>query len=241
MKRVFFFLLLICFFCSGCGIVDYYFLKPKPQTPLELLEAGRDALSEKDYDSAIKYFEKIKDRYPFSPYTRDAEFLLAESYFYAKKYEEAESAYKEFESLHPGDKRIDYVLFQIGKCNYLHRLSIDLPQLSIEEALSYFRRLVEGYPHSKYLDEAKKYIRKCRYLMAKHEVYVGNFYFRTKRYRGAWKRFVYIEKHFPEFKDIVSYAKYMERVSYIKYEMKVSEDKREQQFGGIWTKIKKWL
>ncbi len=76
------------FFClvfSGCGIIDYYFLKPKPKTPLELLEAGQDALNEKDYDNAIEYFQKMKDKYPFSPYTVRAELLLGDSYFYAKK------------------------------------------------------------------------------------------------------------------------------------------------------------
>ncbi|GAB6162788.1 outer membrane protein assembly factor BamD [Desulfothermus naphthae] len=226
---------------SGCGIIDYYFLKPKPQTPLELLEAGEEALSEKNYDRAIEYFEKMKDKYPFSPYTVRAELLLGDSYFYAKKYEEAETAYKEFESLHPGHKNIDYVIFQIGMSNFYQKPSIDLPQLCIHEAISYFTRLIEAYPKSQYVQKAKEMVKKCRYILAKHEIYVANFYFRTKRYKGAWKRYLYIQQNFPEFKDILEYSKYMAKIAHIKYELKLSEEKREKKYGGFWTKIKRWL
>ena len=238
------FVIFSIFFCmlfSGCGVIDYYFLKPKPQTPLELLEAGQDALNEKNFDRAIEYFQKLKDKYPFSPYTVRAELLLADSYFYAKKYEEAETAYKEFESLHPGHKNIDYVIFQIGMCNFYQKPSIDLPQLCIHEAISYFTKLIEAYPRSKYVPKAKKLLRRCRYILAKHEIYVANFYFRTKRYKGAWKRYLYIQQNFPEFKDIVEYSKYMARIAYIKYDLKSSEEKREKEYGGLWTKIKRWL
>ncbi len=230
-----------CFLFSGCGIIDYYFLKPKPQTPLELLEAGQDALENKEYSDAIDYFQKIKDKYPFSPYTTQAELLLGDAYFGAKKYEDAKETYKEFQSLHPGYPKIDYVLFQLGKCSYLQEKSIDLPQDCIEEAISYFTRLIQGFPKSRYVKQARSYIRKCRYLLAEHEVYVGNFYFRTKRYKGAWKRFQFIYKHFPEFKKIVNYSKYMEKISYLKYQMQLSENKREIEIGGWWTRFKRWL
>ena len=234
--------LLSCFLVYGCGgIIDYYFLKPKPYTALELLEAGKDALENKDYDRAIEYFQKMKDKYPFSPYTTEAELLLGDSYFYVKKYEEAEETYKDFESLHPGHKRIDYVIFQIGRCNYFQEKSIDLPQQCIKEAISYFTKLVEAFPDSKYVSEAKKYLKKCRYLLAKHEIYVANFYFRTKKYKGAWKRFEFIQNHFSEFKDIVSYAKEMMRISYIKYQMKESKEKRESEMGSWWARFKRWL
>jgi len=239
--RFIIFSLFFCILCSSCGVIDYYFLKPKPQTPLELLEAGEDALSEKNFDRAIEYFQKIKDKYPFSPYTVTAELLLADSYFYAKKYEEAETAYKEFESLHPGHKNIDYVIFQIGICNFYQKPSIDHPQVCIYEAISYFTKLIEAYPNSKYVPKAKKFLKKCRYILAKHEIYVANFYFRTKRYKGAWKRFLYIQQNFSEFKDIVEYAKYMAKIAYIKSDLKSSEEKREKEYGGLWTKIKTWL
>jgi len=232
---------LLFFVFSGCGIIDYYFLKPHPETPLELLEAGKDALVNKNYKNAIKYFEKLKDKYPFSPYTVEAELLLADSYFYSKKYSEAETAYKEFESLHPGHKKIDYVIFQIGKANYYQKKSIDLPQDAIEEAISYFTKLIEAYPDSKYVPEAKNYLKKCRYLLAQHEVYVGNFYFRTKRYKGAWKRFEYIIQNYKDFSEIVNYAKYMAKISYIRYIMQISKKKEEDVKGGLLIRLKRWL
>ncbi len=240
MKRIFI-VILLCLCMSGCGMIDYLFLKPHPQTPLELLEAGKDAFEAKEYNKAAKYFEKLKDKYPFSPYTVEGELLLGDSLFYAKKYADAVDTYKEFESLHPGHKKVPYVLFQIGVADYLQKRTVDLPQDKIEEAIQYFTRLIEGYPNSPYLNKAREYIRKCRFLLAQHQVYVANFYWRTHRYFAAWMRYRYIVKHFPDFPSIVCYAKGMEKFAFIRYEMKVAERKREEIKGGLWRKFLDWL
>lgn len=69
---------------SGCGIIDYYFL-PKPEdTAQELYEAGVEAMKDKSYDDAAEYFGKLKDRYPFSPFTVKAEVSLGDAYFLEK-------------------------------------------------------------------------------------------------------------------------------------------------------------
>ncbi len=232
---------LLCVSLSGCGVIDYLFLKPHPQTPLELLEAGKDALEAKDYKRAAEYFEKLKDKYPFSPYTVEGELLLGDSLFYAEKYSEAVEAYKEFESLHPGDKRIPYVLFRIGVADYLQKRTVDLPQDRVKEAIEYFTRLIQGYPNSPYLNRARQYIKKCRFLLAQHQVYVANFYWRTRRYFAAWMRYRFIIRHFPDFPSIVNYARGMEKLAFICYEMKVSERKREEIRGGLWRKFLDWL
>ncbi|MFW5899880.1 MAG: outer membrane protein assembly factor BamD, partial [Desulfovermiculus sp.] len=112
---------------SGCGVIDAVFLKPPQDTALELLQAGNSAMGQEDYKQAISYYTKLKDRYPFSPYTAQAELRLADAYFLDKRYAAAENAYKEFESLHPGHEDIAYVLFRIGLSNYKQFKSIDLP------------------------------------------------------------------------------------------------------------------
>jgi len=236
-----FIVLLLCLSLSGCGIIDYMFLKPRPKTPLELLEAGKDAMEAKDYKSAAKYFEKLKDKFPFSPYTKEGEFLLGESLFYAKKYAEAVDAYKEFESLHPGDRRIPFVLFRIGVADYRQRHTVDLPQQEVEEAIQYFTRLIQGYPNSPYIARAQQYIRKCRLILAQHELYVANFYWRTRRYLAAWMRYRYIISHFPDFPSIVKYCKAMEKFAFIRYEISRAERERKKLQGGWWEKFLNWL
>ena len=54
MMRRFLPLSFLLLFLGGCaGLMDYYFLPPPEDTAQELYEAGRDAMSQKDYYGAV--------------------------------------------------------------------------------------------------------------------------------------------------------------------------------------------
>lgn len=64
---------------SGCGIIDYFFLPPPEDTAQELYEGANDAMQEKNYSQAAQYYTKLKDNFPFSPYTVEAELSLGDA------------------------------------------------------------------------------------------------------------------------------------------------------------------
>ena len=66
---------------SGCGIIDMIYLPPAEDTAQEIFEAANDAMSEKNYVRAVELYNKLRDTYPFSPYTIDAELSLGDAYF----------------------------------------------------------------------------------------------------------------------------------------------------------------
>jgi outer membrane protein assembly factor BamD len=237
-------ILYIFVFCvgalSGCGVIDALFLKPPQDTALELLQAGNMAMEEKDYDQAISYYTRLKDQYPFSPYTSQAELRLADAYFQDKRYAAAENAYKEFESLHPGHDDIAYVLFRIGLSNFNQFKSIDLPQDNVTEAMQYFQRVVEAYPSAPITEKASEYVRKCLRFQAEHEIFVADFYWRTERYLSAWKRYEYVLEHFPMFEDIQEYATTRNRLAYFMYQRQSAESERVAQYGS-WKQLFDWL
>lgn len=109
---------------SGCGIIDYFFLPPPEDTAQELYEGANDAMQEKNYSQAAQYYTKLKDNFPFSPYTVEAELSLGDAFFLDGKYPEAAEAYKEFESLHPRHEAIPYVLYQVGMSNLKSFISL---------------------------------------------------------------------------------------------------------------------
>lgn len=231
---------LLLFFLTGCGVVDYYFLTPPEDTAQELSEAGMAAMKEKDYNKAIEYFTKLKERYPFSPYTPRAELSLADAYFLDEQYRAAVDMYKEFESLHPGDEAIPYVLFQIGVGNLKQFKSIDRPQKNISEALQYFYRLRQTFPQTKYAQKAKDYILKCRRHQAEHELFVADFYWRTKRYGAAWRRYQFVQNNFSELTQIRSYAQKRSQIAYLRAQEKKSQKIREREEGS-WKQLFDWL
>ena len=233
-------LLLLLSAASGCGIIDYYFLPPPEDTAQELYESGVTAMQEKDYDDAVEYFTKLKDRFPFSPYAPRAEIGLGDAYYMDERYPEAVEAYKEFEALHPADEEIPYVLFQIGMSSFRQFKSIDRRQDNIREGLDYFYRLEENYPGSKYAGAAKEYIVKSRRVLAEHEVYIADFFWRSERYGSAWKRYVYVVENFPDLPNIQAYAKRRAQNSYYEYQKELSQEEREQ-IEGSWKEWFEWL
>ena len=226
---------------SGCVWLDNYFLPPAEDTAQELYEAGSDAMSEKDYVDAQQYFSKLKDRFPFSPYALKAELALADAYYLDDQYLMALDNYKEFEALHPSNENIPYVLYQIGNSNYNLFKSIDRRQENIKEGLEYFYRLQETYPDSKYAQAAKDLILKSRRILAEHEVYVADFFWRTEQYGPAWHRYQYVVENFSDVPDLRDYARRRAEYSYFEYQKTLSEEERQRIQGSWMLWLKEWL
>lgn len=233
-------LALLLFGLSGCGFIDYYFLPPPEDTAQELWEAGREAMKEKKYTDAQEYFLKLKDRYPFSPYTPDGIVGLGDAYFMDDKFLQAADAYKEFEALHPRHEQIPYVLYQIGVSIFRRLDSIDMPQDGLNESIQYFTVLKDAYPNTQWGKDAPNWIVKCRTRMAQHEIFIADFYWNSSRYGAAWKRYMYVAENFKDLPEIFKYAKERAQVSYLEYQKTLSENERREA-EGTWHKFLKWL
>lgn len=184
------------------GLLSWFTKEAKPPGSQlwELVKRARRHFERGYYELAEKDFEEIRDRYPDSPYALWAELKLADCKFFAGKYLEAAVLYEEFEKLHPTNEAVPYVIFQIGTCYYRMMLSPDRDQTNTRKAIEAYERLIQNYPDSPYVYEARQRIAKARERLAKHELYVARFYFRTGRYRGAYYRLLYLLENYPETK-----------------------------------------
>ena len=226
---------------TGCMWIDSYFLPPPEDTAQELFEAGMDAMGEKDYDDAQDYFTKLKDRFPFSPFAMKGEMALGDAYYLDEEYLLALEAYKEFEALHPTNEEIPYILYQIAGSNINMFKTIDRRQENINEALEYLYRLVETYPQSQYAESAKEQIVRSRRILAEHEVFMADFFWRTEQYGPAWHRYRYVVENFSDITDLRDYSIRRAESSYFEYQKSLSEEERAR-IQGSWTLwLKQWL
>lgn len=225
---------------SGCGLIDYYYLPLPEDTAQELYENARDAMNEKDYYVAAEYFEKLKDRYPFSPYTPMAELGLGDAYFLNELYLESVDAYKEFLALHPRHEEVPYVLFQIGVASYLSFTSIDRPQDQIADGIEHLYLLKEQYPETEYAAQADEYIERSRHILAEREIFVADFYWIASRYRSAYKRYQYVVDNYSDLEDIRAYASRQAELSYLRFQRDQTEEEQDQLYGA-WTDWLDWL
>lgn len=230
----------LVFMLSGCGIIDYFYLPPAEDTAQELYENGNDAMREKHYLEAIKSYTKLKDNYPFSPYTIEAELSLADAYFLDGEYSSAAEAYKEFETLHPRNPAIPYVLYQVGMSRLNGFVSIDRPANQIQEGLEYFERLRETYPGTEYAEKAAENIKECRRILAERELFIADVYWRTEKYGAAWQRYTFVKNNFKDVTKAQEYAAEKAAASYMRYREQQSQQIRESREGS-WKQWFSWL
>ncbi|MEG2139732.1 MAG: outer membrane protein assembly factor BamD, partial [Bilophila sp.] len=202
---------------SGCGVIDYFFLPPPEDTAQELYEGANDAMREKNYTQAATYYMRLKDNFPFSPYTVEAELALGDALFLDEKYPEAAEAYKDFESLHPRHEAIPYVLYQVGMADLKSFISVDRPTTAVQEAIEYFGRLRESYPGGEYAQKAEVETLNGRRIIAEHELYLGDVFWNMNKFGPAWKRYTYIVENFSDVKDVSEHAREKSLSAYYKY------------------------
>ena len=154
--------------------------------------------NKKKYENAAEAFKKVKEEFPLSDYTLVAELRTADSYFFNKNYAEAIVLYEEFKKLHPMHPEVPYTIYQLGMCHYKQMHTLDCDQMETEKAIEQFRYLIENFPQSAQTTVARTRMQECLKQLANHEFYVGDFYFRIKRYKAALGRFQTLLQKYPE-------------------------------------------
>lgn len=178
-------MLIACVSFTACTYRDPDIDKPAH----ELAKNGMDEFAEKYYRKSIVYFEKLRDWYPFSKFAKLAELKIADAHFNLKEYDDAIAAYEEFEQLHPNNEAIPYVIQQIGNCYFEQLDTVDRDQTPALKAIETYERLIKNHPNDPYAKDIAAKIRICQKSIAENELYIGNFYYRTKHYKSALTRF----------------------------------------------------
>ena len=110
-----------------------------------LYDKGFGAFARRDYDTAVQIFGNFLEKYPSDIYSDNAQFWIAESYFYQNRWDEAEDAYRkvlrhyEHRSTLEGYKTPD-AIYRIGQTYQKRRNS--------ERAAYYFTNVAERFSES---------------------------------------------------------------------------------------------
>ena len=185
---------LIFLLLSGCSLLEEEHQMNK--NAQQLAAEGADSFMNEDYEDAIKAYTDLKDWYPFSKYAILAELKIADAHFHLGEYPEAISAYENFEKMHPKNEAVPYIVNQIAMCWFNQIDTIDRDATPAKKALAEFQRLIRLFPENEYSQEALSYIDACIDNMVGHELYIANFYNKTKKYKAALKRYQYIVENY---------------------------------------------
>jgi outer membrane protein assembly factor BamD len=185
-------LLLLTALLQGCATPQIN------QSSDALFKEGERFFQKGNYTEAIAQWKKVKESYQSPELTMQAEIGIANAYFLNKEFIESAAAYEDFRKLHPGHPQAGTALFRQGMSYYNQFTRIDTDQTPTRNALALFDSYQKLYPTGGMLVDAQIKILECRDKLLQYELYVGNFYLKTKAYKAAIGRFDEALRSYPD-------------------------------------------
>lgn len=160
---------------------------------ISILMAGCAASGEKsDLLSLLGVDEKIADTSDQGVESiYDALTLLkrGEAYFVKGDFAEASQEFLRFLELHSLHRMAAFAQYRLGMSYYHQMNTNDRDPGPMEKALGAFQKVVNQYPESLYIGEAREKIGILQRRQAEHHLYVGHFYYKNSAYPAAIFRF----------------------------------------------------
>ncbi len=157
--------------------------------PDTIYNDGLARLAKNDYSGAAKKFTEVDKQSPYSPWARKAMVLSAYAYHEAGEYDDAISAARRYVTLHPSGEDAAYAQYLMASSYYNQITDISRDQERTEKAIVALQELIERYPRSEYVNDAKQKIQVARDQLAGKEMLVGKYYLEKRNYTGAINRY----------------------------------------------------
>jgi outer membrane protein assembly factor BamD len=178
-------------FCLTLLIISCASKRPEGVTEAEVLfKEAKELVSKSRYIQATEKLNAIRSQFPYSFYSTHAELLQADILFSQENFAESAAAYILFRDFHPKYEDLGYVIFRISESFYLQLPETFDRDLSAGiEAIKYYNELLQSYSKTDYVKDAQSRITKIEDMIEKKEIYIADFYFKTKDFFAAKARY----------------------------------------------------
>jgi outer membrane protein assembly factor BamD len=167
---------------AGCG---YKERAAEQLQPNRMYEKAHGLLMGGDYRGAIRYYEALDARYPFSQEARQGRLDIIYAYYRAREQESAVDAADQFVRENPTHPRVDYAMYLRGLI-YFERN--ERPPQDVRRSFDAFDQLIRQRPDSAYAHDARQRMIYLRNRLADYEVYVAQHYLSRQAYVAAIDR-----------------------------------------------------
>lgn len=151
------------------------------------------AFEDRDCLTADPLFRRIRREYPYSRYAALAELRIADCHVLENQYTEAVRAYRSFVRHRPAHPDVPYAQFKIAEA-YFRQIPGDFflspppherDQGATRNALRQLRRFILDYPEDERVERAREMVVEALAGLARHELYVAQFYLNRDHNRAA--------------------------------------------------------
>ena len=172
--------------------------KLQQSSPEVLYKTARKRLDNYDFNGAVKAYEALTARFPFTNEARQARLDLIYAYYRQGETESATDAAETFIRENPTHPRVDYAWYIKGLVDFertpnaLERLfRADLtkrPPTTARKSFDAFKVVVEQYPKSEYAHDALRRMVYLRNRLCDYDVHVARYYLKRGAYVAAEQR-----------------------------------------------------
>lgn len=147
-------------------------------------ERALGAFQDNDCLTATPLFQHVRREYPYSRYAALAELRAADCELEQQHYSEAIRQYRSFIRARPTHPDLDYAQYRVAVA-YFRQIPQDFflsppreerDQSPTRSALRIIERFVREYEDSEHVEDARRMQRDVLALLARHELYVAEFY-----------------------------------------------------------------
>ena len=181
-----------------CGCSGHREKALQKQSPEQLFKTAKKDLANNNFNGAIKAYEALTARFPFTDEARQSRIDLIYAYYRAGEKESATDAADAFIRENPTHPRVDYAYYMKGMVEFertpnaieriFHADLTQRPPTEARKSFASFKIVVEQYPKSEYAHDALQRMVYLRDRLASYETHVARYYLKRGAYVAAAQR-----------------------------------------------------
>ena len=145
---------------------------------------------------AMKKLTQLDQQHPYSEYSRKALIMQTFISYRQGAYEETAQYGNRYVSLYPGDEDAAYAQYLVGMAYFRQIPDITRDQTVTGRAYNSMLKVVERYPESEYVEDAKTKMRVAKDQLAGKEMQTGRYYMERREFLAAINRFRLVAEQF---------------------------------------------
>src|SRR5437879_7324614 len=165
-----------------------------------LFDQAMDALQHGKYDVTRLTLQTLINTYPDSEYVARAKLAVGDSWYAeggSAAMIQAENEYKDFQTFFPNMPEAAEAQLKIANIHYREMEKADRDFTHALRAEDEYRSLIQEYPDSKLVPEAKQRLREVQEVLAQREFNIGRFYYLRLAYPAAIARLKTLVDRYP--------------------------------------------
>jgi outer membrane protein assembly factor BamD len=170
------------------------------QPDKSLFDRSMESMKKAHYQEARTLLETLINTYPDSEYIARAKLALGDAWYDEggkAAWQQAEAEYKDFQTFFPNLPEASEAQLKIASMHYREMEKPDRDYAEAQRAAEEYKSLIQQYPDSPLLPQAKQKLREVQEILAERQYRIAHFYFLRDNLAASQARLQSLTESYP--------------------------------------------